>query len=77
MNLHEDFIKDSGTAEKIAEVLWTSHYGVSVLKQKPYNITLVNNVWIVKAPPIDELGGEIYIEIKKYDGQVLKMYHEK
>ena len=82
-SLFADCIPNEETAKKIAEAIWLPIYGEEVLKQKPYEAELVNDIWIVKGslyiPPYENpkyfRGGTAYIEIQKRDCKVLKITH--
>ncbi len=82
LNKEEDSkqsVNDSVTAVKIAEMNWNKIYGKNVLKEKPYSIKLINDsIWVINGTlPKNVVGGVVYIEIRKYDGKVLKVTHGK
>lgn len=77
-----NYVPDEETAKKIAEAIWLPIFGERILEQRPYNATLVNDMWIVKGlmpPPCrnnpDCRGGTAYIKIRKSDCKILKVEH--
>ena len=75
---HDDYIKDSKTAIALAEIFWLPVYGERIYDSLPFNASLKGNVWIVSGSiAAGHLGGVPYIEVRKYDGKVLKMTHFK
>ncbi len=75
-----EYVPNSSTAIKIAEIIWLPIYGNSILKEKPFVAKLIKNgtVWLVRTTlPDNMVGGECYIEIMKKDCKVLKVWNEK
>jgi hypothetical protein len=72
-------VQNSETAKKIAEAIWIPLYGKSVIDEKPYSTTLIgDSLWVVKGSlKKGYLGGTAYIEIRKSDCKVLKVFHGK
>jgi hypothetical protein len=72
-------VQDSETAKKIAEAIWTPIYGKSIVDEKPYKATLIgDSIWIVESSSLKEqFGGVAYIEIRKSDCKVVKVFHGK
>lgn len=75
----QDSIETQSQACSLAEGLWVERYGELVLEEKPYRATLVNDsIWVVEGTlPKDRIGGVAYIEIRKKDGLVITISHEK
>lgn len=74
----KDLVPDSTTAIKIAEAIWLPIYGEKVLREKPYNAELKDSTWLVYGTlPLNSLGGVAFIEIRKTDCKILKVWHEK
>ncbi|RAJ00511.1 NTF2 fold immunity protein of polymorphic toxin system component [Chitinophaga skermanii] len=75
-----DVIPNSITAEKIAETLFVTRFGKKVIeKQKPFKVTMKDStVCIVEGTlPKGYRGGTAYIELRKRDCLVLKLWHSK
>lgn len=75
-----DYVPDAITAIKIAEAIWLPIYGNEIYKEKPFIARLKDSaIWIVKGTPDStySYGGAAYIEIRKRDGQILKVTHGK
>lgn len=77
-------IDNAGNAKKKAESLWLEIYGESVKKEKPYQVFYddVNEAWLVSGSLQQSLfcsvkGGVAYIIIRKSDGKVLAVWHDK
>jgi len=76
----DGFVPDKETAIKIAEAVWLPIYGRKVTRQKPYRVKLIDErIWLVKGSVrgFFTLGGEAYIEIDKYTGEILKVTHSR
>jgi hypothetical protein len=73
------FIPDALTATAIAEAVLSPIYGrASIVKQKPYNVSLKNEVWTVEGTlPKDRLGGTFVVRIAKESGAILHVSHSK
>ncbi len=72
-------VSNDEIAKKIAETIWVSIYGQSVVKEKPYKATLIgDSLWIVEGTSAKEnCGGVARIEIRKRDCKILKVLHDK
>ena len=74
-------VPDKVTAEKIAEIILVNVYGEEVKKQKPFIVTLKDNVWIIQGrwnyKNKNTAGGVAYMEIQKSDCKILKIIHGK
>lgn len=66
-------------AIKIAEAIWLPIYGEKIYNEQPFNTTLLkDSVWIVTGTlPKNEIGGTVYLKIRKKDGLVLCVTHNK
>ncbi|QIK52905.1 hypothetical protein G7051_00500 [Dysgonomonas sp. HDW5B] len=81
-SLSRDYVPDEQTAKSIAEAIWLPIYGERILRQRPYEATLINNIWVVKGLVPEPYrnnphyrGGTAYIEIRKRDCKILKVTH--
>lgn len=73
-------ISDSKTAKEKAESLFREIYGDSIKSKKPYTVSLdeKNQVWLVEESlPKNYDGGVPHILIRKSDGKVLAVWHDK
>lgn len=72
-------IKDSITAISIAESILFSIYGKeNIIEQKPYEIYLIDNYWIIIGTlPKNYLGGTFLIIIDSRDCKIIKITHGK
>ena len=73
------YVSDKATAIKIATVILESIYG-SMEQYKPLDGMLVENgtIWVIIGTTMpNPKGGLPYIEIRKRDGQILKVAHSK
>ena len=73
-------VEDSNDAKKKAETVWTETYGKKVKKNKPYIVLFdsENGVWLVSGSlPSNMMGGVPCILLRRSDGQVLALWHEK
>ena len=72
-------IKDSVTAIKIAEPILFNIYGKqNIEKQKPYEIYLLENYWVISGTlPENYLGGTFLIIIDARNSQNIKITHGK
>lgn len=78
IKVSKDYVPDQETAEKIAEAIWFPIYGDRIYNQKPYIISSIDSIWIVKGSlPSGKKGGTAYIEIRKRDCKILKVTHGK
>ena len=84
---YEGYFPEKGlvpTAEiavKIAEPVLKYIYGSEKIeKQKPFSVNLDNNIWIIEGfwdKEKDMFGGVAYMEIRKSNGEILKVIHGK
>jgi hypothetical protein len=72
-------IKDSLTAVNIAEPLLFSIYGKdNIIKQRPYEIHLLDNYWVINGTlPKERVGGTFLIIIDSRDCKIIKIIHGK
>ena len=73
-----NYVPNKETAIRIAEAIWLPIYGEEIYDQKPYIVTLLDNIWIVEGSLPEEeewRGGCAYIEIQKRDCKILKVQH--
>ncbi|MDR3061871.1 MAG: YbbC/YhhH family protein [Dysgonamonadaceae bacterium] len=75
----DGFVPTADIAFKIAELILNRIYGEEKIElEKPFSINLENGIWVIEGH-LDEkfLGGVAYIEIRKSNGEVLKVIHGK
>ncbi len=78
MEKHKDFVPDTATAIKIAEVIWIPVFGKDIYNHKPFKAKLIGDtMWLVSGTVKTKLGGSYNIKIKKYDCKILDVYREK
>ncbi|MBW1654336.1 NTF2 fold immunity protein [Flavobacterium quisquiliarum] len=79
INNKEIIIKDSITATKIAEPILYDIYGKeNIEKQRPYEIYLLENYWVISGTlPENYLGGTFLIIIDARNSQIIKITHGK
>lgn len=72
-------IKDSLTAINIVEPILFSIYGKdNITKQRPYEIYLINNYWVINGTlPKGYLGGTFLIIIDSRDCKIIRITHGK
>lgn len=72
-------IKDSQTAINIAEPILFSIYGKeNIIEQKPYEIYLIDNFWIISGTlPKEYFGGTFLIIMDARNAEILKITHGK
>lgn len=72
-------IKDSITAIKVAEPILFSIYGEeNIVMQKPYEIYLIDNYWVISGVlPEDYVGGNFLIIIDGRNSKVIRITHGK
>lgn len=74
----DGFIPDKETAISVAEIVLVKIYGKEVLSQRPFLVTLKDNIWIIEGYLEKDMdGGVAYIEIDKQTGQIRKVVHTK
>ena len=79
----EGFVPTADVAVKIAQCVLFEIYGKeSIEKEMPFSVNLENGVWIIEGnlktnDTIVTFGGESYMEIKKSNGEILKLLHTK
>lgn len=78
-NPKDGFIATPEQVVKIAEVALSKIYGKeNIEKQKPFSINLENGIWLIEGYSEDGYdGGVVYMEIKKNNGEILKVIHGK
>lgn len=83
LSLNCKSVPSAEAAFKIAEPLLNDAFGKdNIAFQKPFRIKLINDIWVIygtlpKAKGGRVLGGTAYIEIRRSDGQVLKVIHSE
>lgn len=80
----EGFVPTADVAVRIAECVLSEIYGKeNIEKEKPFSVNLQNGVWIIEGsiPDMNDslitFYGESYMEIKKSNGEILKLLHTK
>jgi hypothetical protein len=73
------FVPDAATAIQIAEAVWAPIYGREKIEtEKPFNVTLENEVWTVTGTmPTGLSGGVATARISKRNGRILEIFHGK
>jgi hypothetical protein len=70
----EGMVPNKETAIKIAEAVLTPIYGKEVVDhEKPFRVELARGVWIIKGAIHPGPGGNLYIDISKKDGCILRV----
>lgn len=73
-------VVDYRDAEKKAESFWLELYGKDIKNKRPYVTSFDSNneIWLVSGSlPKNRLGGVPHILLRKSDGKVLAVWHEK
>ena len=76
----QGFVPNKIVAIRIAEAVLPPIYGEQILQQRPFKVTLIGDRWFIEGSfnhPKGWTGGVFYIEIKKSNGEILKVYHTK
>lgn len=80
----EGLVPTADIAVKIAECVLFEIYGKEKIeKEKPFSVNLRDGVWIIEGniPDIKNgditFCGQVYMEIKKSNGEILKLLHTK
>ena len=80
----EGFIPTADIAVKIAECVLLEIYGKeSIEKEKPFSVNLVNGIWVIEGhiPNGNDSAltfcGQSYVEIRKSNGEIIKLLHTK
>ena len=80
----EGFIPTADIAVKIAECVPLEIYGKeSIEKEKPFSVNLVNGIWVIEGhiPNGNDSAltfcGQSYVEIRKSNGEIIKLLHTK
>lgn len=70
-------IPTAKVAFQVAEAVLINIYGKDIINgEKPFSINLENEIWIIEGHIKDDIkGGVAYMEIRKSDGQILKVIH--
>jgi hypothetical protein len=82
IELKEGVVRSPKVAFGIAEAVLKEIYGDDQIeRQKPFHVSLKNNVWYVKGSVTDDSGyvkgGVFEIEISKIDGKIIRVSHGK
>lgn len=77
--LDKDIVADSLSAVLIAKAAWYPLYGKEhIEREKPFRVTEYIKYWTVEGSlPEGHEGGTAHIVIRKSDGKVMKVWHEK
>jgi len=59
-------------AARIAEAIWFTQFGDSIIKCRPYSVVLDKNIWIVSADNTNGTVGSAYMEIDKTNGRIVR-----
>ncbi len=72
-------VPNEKTAISIAKAIWLPIYGKSIKREKPYVAYLNrNDIWVVKGPFHGlQFGGVAYAFIRKKDGKIIYVIHER
>ena len=79
----EGIVPNPKIAVGIAQSVWTGIYGKNLVeKEKPFLVNLDDDIWIVEGTLSSNgnwitLGGTLYIEIRKSNGEIVKVFHSK
>ena len=78
----QDIIPNKDIALKVSEAILVGAYGKEVLKQKPFQVSDSNGIWIIEGTSHCAKGkicsgGTARIEIVRKNGTVQKLIHEK
>ncbi|MCL2310165.1 MAG: YbbC/YhhH family protein [Proteobacteria bacterium] len=75
----DGFVPTADVAIRIAVAVWEPIYGEqNIARQKPFNATLTNGVWLVQGSlPQGWAGGTALAEISQKDGRILRVSHGK
>lgn len=73
----EGLLPTAEIAFQIAEPILANVYGQELIDQeKPFSINLENNIWIIEGHIESGVkGGVAYMEIRKSNGEILKIIH--
>jgi len=73
----KEIIGDKETALNIAQPILYKTYGKkNILKQKPYEIYLIDNYWIISGTlPKESRGGTFFIIISATDSKIIRLSH--
>jgi hypothetical protein len=77
--LEEGVVSSAEIAFSIAEPILKNIYGDEIIEgEKPFSVNLENDVWVIEGH-LEEgwEGGVAYIEIRKSNGEILKVIHTK
>jgi hypothetical protein len=75
----EGLVSTPDMAFRIAELVLNNIYGKQKIDaEKPFSINLENDIWVIEGHlEAEYLGGVAYIEIRKSNGEILKVIHSK
>lgn len=73
------FVPNETTAVEIAQAILVPIYGdAAIEKQKPFVVTLSQNVWTIEgSSPKDGIGGVFLLKLARRDARVLRLTHSK
>lgn len=75
------FVPNEKTAARMAMILWSAIYGEKQIRSEfPFHITLVDDtLWSLSGSvnPVGAIGGAAHLLLRKSDGKVLFIIHEK
>lgn len=78
-NYNKAVVSSKETAVRIAEAIWFEKYGKSsIIVQRPYQVYLKDSIWVVYGSfnyPPGTKGGTAYIEINRFDGRIIRLFH--
>jgi len=75
----EGLVPTAEIAFQIAESVLINLYGKETIEEeKPFSINLENDIWVIEGS-LEEgfVGGVAYMEIRKSNGEILKVIHTK
>lgn len=75
----QNLLNDSATAIKVAEAVLFNIYGKENIEtQKPYEIYLIKNYWVIQGNlPEGFIGGTFIIILNAKDAKIIKISHGK
>jgi hypothetical protein len=74
----EGLVSSPKIAFQIAEIIFNNIYGKEhIEKEKPFSINIENGIWIIEGSLYTRKGGVAYMEIRKSNGEILKVCHGK
>jgi hypothetical protein len=79
----EGIVPNAKVAVGIAQSVCTEIYGKDLVeKEKPFRVNLNDDIWIVEGTLHSNgnwimFGGTIHVEIRKSNGEIIKVFHSK